>query len=225
MQVDLPDETEETDVLEKRQIQLETGVLYNRYRHEEPSLIGIGMLRYGLTDKVELRLLAEDGRNRDVYLEETVQSTSPFALGTKVSLLQDRRVLPDITAVAYLKIPLTSRSKEQAIYCSPIFLLAFKNELSDDWVLEYNAGLQQEAFGPRWFWLGNVSLHYEIRENLEVFLEYFAQYQRQEEPVHNAGGGIAWQAGPNWEFFLSGGSTLRYQAANYFGMTGLACRL
>ncbi len=224
MQVDLPDETEETDLLHKHEVQIETSVLYNRYRNGEPSLIGLGMLRYGLSDKVELRLMAEDGYNRDKYLEETVQSTSPFSIGTKITILKNKKILPDITFVGYLKLPATSRSKEQTVYWSPILLLAFQNKLSGKWTLEYNGGIQQESFGRDWFWLASGSIHYEISGSVEVFAEYFGQYQKGEESVHNAGAGIAYQMAENWELFLSGGSTINYYEYNYFGITGLSCR-
>src|SRR5690349_6969943 len=88
MNVDMPDETEETDLLEKGQFQLETAFLHNGYQKGSSSNIGQAMLRYGLAKPVELRLLIEDGDMRDKYLDETVQSTYPLALGTKVTLVK-----------------------------------------------------------------------------------------------------------------------------------------
>src|SRR4028119_468548 len=63
--VDMPDETQETDVLDQGQWQLETGFLFNRYKRDPNSYITQGLLRYGAFKNVELKLLIEDGRGRD----------------------------------------------------------------------------------------------------------------------------------------------------------------
>lgn len=220
----MPDETEETKLIDKGQWQLETAILFNGYEQNNTSVIGQALLRYGLADKAELRIIAEDGKNRDQYMEETVQSTSPLALGTKVSLVKDHKVLPDITLVAYVKLPFTSRTAEQKKYWSPILLAAFQNKFGEKWTLEYNAGLQQEAFSADWYWLANVSLHYKIADPLEVFTEYFAQYRAGEDPQNNLGGGIAYQLGQHIELYAAGGRTVNYQPYNYFASTGIAFR-
>lgn len=225
MNVDMPDETEETDLVDRGQVQLETAVLCNRFRDGKPSVIGQALLRYGLSDRVEVRALLEDGRRRDQYLTETVQSTYPLAVGTKIVLLKDKPVLPDITFVGYVKLPATSRSREQAAYWSPIALLAFQHQFAGDKIkLEYNAGVQQDAFDTDWQELVNASFHYKLTQRLEAFAEYYAQFNRGEEPQHNLGGGLALEIGNRVEVYVSGGSTLRYEAANQFVAGGIAFR-
>lgn len=225
MNVDMPDETEETDLVDPGQLQLETALLYNRYSGRSPSLIGQALLRYGLSERIELRAIAEDGLRRDQYLTETVQATAPLALGTKVVLLKDKPVLPDITFVGYVKLPFTSRSREERLYWSPIFLLAFQHKFAGEKVkLEYNAGIQQESFSSSWQWLGNVSMHCKLSRSLEAFAEYYAQYSPQEAPLHNLGGGLALEIGERMEAYASGGSTIATTDRNYFFAAGLAVR-
>jgi len=224
MNVDMPDETVETDVVEKGQFQLESAFLYNRFKEKPNAKIGQLLLRYGVTKRVELRLLAEDGQERDRYMEETVQSNYPLALGAKVVLLKDHEWLPDITLASLVKLPFTSRSKDQSAYWSPVFLLAFQNKLSEKWKLEYNAGIQQEVYSADWVWLANGSLHYKIVDPLEAFVEYYAQYKAGELPQHNVGGGFAYQLGNQVEFYVSGGSTVNYDEYNYFFSGGIAFR-
>ncbi len=225
MNVDLPDETEETDLVKKGQWQFETAVLYNAYKKEKSSHIGQGMVRYGVSHNLELRLLVEDGKQRDTYLTSTVQSTYPLAASVKVLLLEDKKGLPDIALVSYLKLPFTSRTKAQQRYWSPIFLAAFQNKWGTKWKLEYNAGIQQEAYSTSWAWLGNASLHYKLAEPLELFAEYYAQYQSKESPQHNIGGGLAYEWGKYVEIYASAGSTVFYEEANHFISTGIAVRL
>ena len=223
---DLPDETEETDLIEKGSWQLETAVLLNRYKQGANSVIGQAMLRYGILDWLEVRLLIEDGRQRDKYMEETVQSTYPMAASAKIAILKDVKGLPDITIVSYLKLPFTSHSSEQKAYWSPIVLAAFQNKFSHDkFKLEYNVGGQQEAYSADWVAFTNASLHYKLTEQLEVFTEYYAQFQSGEAPQHNIGGGVSFQLNNMLEFYVYKGSTVYYESTNDFYNGGVAIHI
>lgn len=225
MDVDLPDETEETTIIDAGEWQLETSVLHNRYNDGPSSTIGQLMLRHGVSERLEVRLLVEDGRQRDRYMEETVQSTYPLAASAKFVVLKDQKILPDITLVGYLKLPLTGRSRDQNAYWSPILLAAFQHQWGGDrWKLEYNGGAQQEAYSAAWVGLANASLHYKIVESVEVFGEYFAQFQPGEDPQHNVGGGIAWQCGAHVEIYAAAGSSIDTDRWNRFANAGIAFR-
>jgi len=216
-------DAEETDRHSKTNL-LKT-ILYNRYKHAPSSLIGQALLRYGIAERLELRFLVEDGRQRDQYISETVQSIYPLALGTKIALLKDVKGLPNITLVSYLKLPFTSRSSEQKIYWSPSVLLAFEHKIGDKFKLEYNVGAQQDAYDTDWEMLGNLALHYKLTQKLELATEYYARYQPGENPSHNIGGSISYEIGNALEVYLSGGSTLYTEEQNHFFNGGVAFRL
>jgi hypothetical protein len=225
MSIDLPDETEETALVEKGQIQLETSLLYNRYRKAPSSLIGQALLRYGISKRLEIRFLVEDGRQRDQYIKETVQSIYPLAVGAKFSVLKDVKGLPDITLISYLKLPFSSRSSEQKAYWSPNFIVAFLHQFGEKFKLEYNIGVQQDAYDTDWEALANVALHYKLTQNLELATEYYARYQPGENPFHNIGGSLSYQIGNNIEVYVSTGTTIRYEDQNHFFNSGIAFRL
>lgn len=221
---DLPDETEETDLLDKGEFQVEAAFLHTQFASGSNPSVAQAVIRYGLLSRLELRLLVEDGFARDRYLEETVQSTYPLALSTKVSLLKEHPVLPDITLVAYLKLPFTSHTSEQNLYWSPAVSLAFQNKFKDKWKLKYNAGIQQEAFSKDWVEFFNASLHYKVSQRLEPFLEYYGQYQSGEDPQHNAGLGLFYQLSNALGIYAVGGSSIDYEPGNWFGSIGIVYR-
>ncbi len=225
MEVDMPDETQETDLIEKGHWQIETAYLHNIYKEGNPSSVGQGLFRYGVSKHLELRLLIEAGSELERYIEETVQSTYPAAASAKILLVKDNKYLPDITLVSYLQLPIYKASKDKKAYWSPSFLLAFQNKLGSKWKLEYNAGIQQEAYSTQWAWIGNASLHYKLTDQLEIFTEYFAQYQSGENPQHNVGGGLAYQLNNNIEFFAMAGGTVDYAESNHYYNGGIAFRL
>jgi hypothetical protein len=222
MTADLPDETEETSLLQKGQWQGEFAYLYTHFSKAPNPSIGQALIRYGALSRWEFRLLVEEGYARDRYLEETVQSTYPLALSTKLALLKGHPVLPDITFVGYLKLPFTAHSREQSLYWSPIVSLAFQHKLGDKWKLDYNGGGQQEPFGKNWSAFANGSIHYKISERLETFAEYYGQYQNDAQ--HNAGIGIFYQINNYSGIYGVGGRSIASKPYNYFFSAGLAFR-
>ncbi len=225
MNIDMPDETQEPDLVGKGIMQIETAYLHNFYKEGKRSAIGQGLFRYGLSDYVELRLLVEAGSQLVRYMEETVQSTYPAAASAKIRLLKDRKNLPDISLISYLQLPVYKVSKDKKAYWSPIFIFAFQNEFGEKWKLEYNVGVQQQAYSTQWAWIGNTSVHYKLVEQLEVFAEYFAQYQNKENPQHNLGGGLAYQLNNYLELFAMAGGTVNYEQSNHYINGGVAFRL
>jgi hypothetical protein len=224
MSVDMPDETQETDLVEKGQWQVETAYLHNVYKQGSHSSIGQGLFRYGVSKHLEMRLLVEAGSELERYIEETVQSTYPAALSAKILLLKDHKGLPDISLVTFLQLPFYNVSKNKKAYWSPIFLLAFQNKFGEKWKLEYNAGIQQEAYSTDWAWMGNTAIHYQLSDHVELFAEYFAQYQSGEDPQHNVGAGIAYQVNNFIEFFGMAGGTVNYAESNRYVNVGFAFR-
>lgn len=223
--ISIADKTEETGLLEKGQWQVEGGFLLNRYRHGASSDIGQLFIRHSISDKLEVRLLTEEGRGRDRYISETVQSTYPLAIGSKLKILENHSFLPVMTLVGYINLPFTAHSKQQSHYWSPMIFMAFQHQLSDKWSIDYNAGAQQEGFGTTWAALLNGSVHYRVTEKLESFVEYYAQYEPAGPPQHNIGGGLSLEITTHIAVYLAGGSSVfAKKETNSFYTAGIAAR-
>jgi hypothetical protein len=189
IEADRPDQAENTHVLSPHEIQLETGFVFDHYK-ENKEYIGNGLLRYGLFKNIELRLLVEDGKGRDIYIEETAQGNYPLALGGKLSLLKDKAILPDITLISYVKLPFTSHNREQKKYWSPAVIIALENDLNETLDLSYNAGIKQSAFDKEYALQGAIALQWHTTKRIHLFIEYFGQYQNGSLLLHNADAGL-----------------------------------
>lgn len=222
---DRPDQTEGVSVLKKGQFQGEFGMVYNKFPDGPSAVVGRGLLRYGLVKNVEVRLLAEDGKERDRFMEETSGSIYPLAASTKIALLKEHAFLPDISLVAYVKLPFTSRSSEQLPYWSASVIAAFQQKLSDKWEVDYNAGYKQQPYEKGHQWLATLSVQYSLTKKGQVFAEYFADYASGEDPQHNADAGLLYQLNDNFQVDLSAGGTLSADPANRFVAAGFAFRL
>lgn len=222
---DRPDQTESVYVLDKGKLQLETGMLYDFYGSDSDPLIGQAMIRYGVTDKMELRLLVEEGKERDLYMEEAPESVYPLSISSKLSIIEGHSWLPDFTLVGYVKLPFTSHSSEQRAYWSPSLIAAFKNKLTQNWSVEYNAGVKQDAFSKNISWAGSCASQHELSDALEIFVEYFGQYERSESPVHNVDAGLLFKFRKNMQADISAGTNVLADEANRFVSIGYSVRL
>lgn len=217
---DRPDQSDGAKVVDVNSLQFETEFYYNHFKTGKPALISSSLLRYGLFRNIEARLLVEQGQERDKFVAETTQGLYPVAISTKISVVKDKKVLPDISLIAYLHVPLTS-AKGNKGYWSPLFTMVLEKELNKLTVTG-NVAIKQEAFESKWIWQASGELKYELSEKLSIFGEYFAQYDKQEPPLHNVDGGILYYIHPHLMTHLAFGHSLFTSDHNYFVNTGLA---
>lgn len=86
MNIDRPDQTEETYIMGKGQFQMETGGLYNKFDTGQNAWVSRTMIRYGISKIFEVGVLIEQGRERNRYIQETVQNTYPLAVRIKAAI-------------------------------------------------------------------------------------------------------------------------------------------
>jgi hypothetical protein len=225
MNPDRPDQTEEVHLVPKGKFMLETGFSVNRFDTGRNANIIKAMLRFGLVKGVEIGILTEQGRDRNRYIEETVQSTYPLALRLKLALLEKHRWLPDITLVTYYQVPVSKNDKGEHARNSISILLAFLHEISEKWKLEYNAGFQQEAFSKDIAWQVYTSVHYKFNEKLESFVGSYSQFEKHQLPFHNMDIGLGYKLKENLQLDVAAGSSISYPQPNKFVTVGFSVML
>jgi len=225
MSPDRPDQTEEVHVVPKGKLLIEEGFSVNGFDSGRNALIIRSLIRYGLVKGVELGFLLEQGKERNRYMEETVQSTYPLALRIKVALVEDHAWLPDITFLGYFQLPFSKNDEGEHAHSSVSALLAFANELSDKWKIEYNGGFQQEAFSNKIAWQVYTSLHYQINDKLESFVGSYSQFQHSQKPFHNVDMGLAYKLRENFQVDVAAGKSVGYDERNFFMTAGFSVML
>lgn len=217
---DRPDQSDGAQVLDPRKLQFETEFYYNHFTSGKPALISSSLLRYGLVRNIEARLLVEQGQERDKFISKTTQGLYPLAISTKASILKDRKILPDISIIAYLHIPVTGATENKG-YWSPLFTAVLEKEFGRVTATS-NISFKQEAYESKWIWQASGELKYEVSEKVSLFGEYFAQYDKEEPPLHNLDGGILYYINPGLMVHLAFGHTVFSPEHNYFINSGLA---
>jgi hypothetical protein len=220
---ELPDQSYSADLMDAKKFQLETSLYYNSIKENPNPVIVSSLLRYGLKDKIELRLLVEQGDHRDIYITETAHATYPLAFGAKFELLEEKKGRPGVALVAYVQLPFTNFDKQNSQW-SPAFIGAIEKRISN-FTITCNTGIKEQAFEHTWESVNTADLKYELSEKVQVFTEYFGEYQAHESPLHNVDAGMMLVLGKNYQVHLAGGTSVAHHPGYYFVNTGIACRL
>lgn len=154
-------------------------------------------------------------------MDETVQSTYPLSAGGKLLILKDHKWLPDMAIVSFVKLPFTAHTKAEEIHWSAMGAFAIEHTFGK-WKLGYAPGIQQQLASADIAETISVSLHYKLMQQLEIFTDYFAQYEHGTEPQHNADAGITYQFSNHIAGFLYAGSSINAPEYNRFLNMGIA---
>ena len=213
---DRPDQSDGTYTLPKNYYQLETGVLYGR--ESDDYFYHNIMLRYGLSSKTELQLLLDYGTRN------TETGIMPAGLSVKQQLLSQKSPLPDITAVVNLRFQFLATNNFKPDKLPVDFLLAFENELSDQFSAGYNFGLSFDGESTRNDWVLTTSVSWAPVKEVAFFSEYFSRFSGISSPDHNIDAGILWLLKNNLQLDIGVGSTIFKDRKNQFITMGVSYR-
>lgn len=212
---DRPDQSDGTYILPKNNYQSETGLLYGKAG--SAYLINNIMIRYGVADKTELRLLIDHG------IDDAAYGIMPVGISVKHNLISQKGYRPEITAVGYVRLSFTATEKYRTKNLPASFLLAFQNDLSGKFSVGYNAGVLTDGEGS-FNELATASFGYILSERISVFTEYFSQFARQSKPEHNIDLGMLFLVKKTLQVDLALGSSLLRADKNQFLTTGISYR-
>jgi len=223
IKIDRPDQTDGTETVKQGKLQVEAEGYYNRFKNNEAAIISSTLLRYGLSKNLELRLLAEEGKNRDIFIEETAQGQYPLAIGAKLAVLKNEALLM-LSLIGYIKLPFTSRTKQQQSYWSGTLLIAIERDINK-LTLVANGGYHQNAYAATGVWQTSFNAKYAFTNRLEGYTEYFSQFDALQHPSHNADAGLVFFISHHLATHIAYGSSIFTHNYNRFVNTGLSFQL
>lgn len=225
LQSDMGDQN--AQLLNRNETQAEAAAVANHFSDKsEPSLVGSVFVRYGIAKRFELRALIQEGYNRDKFMQRTMQSFNPLSIGAKVSVIKDKKYLPDVALSGYMNVPATARTKEQSVYWSPALFMILEKELNNKrWAFLANTGFQQNSFNTDVVWQVLGRIKFEGLDHNDITLEYVENYQSGEYPAHCIDVGYAHDFSDNFEVNACVGGTIFTDDANQFVSIGLSMRM
>lgn len=238
MVTDRPDQTESSSTVPKKTLQWENGFSFEsntaEYRGEITYYRNLGinhtLLRYGLLNKLELRLGADLMRKTvESEIPEEVQSEidlEPLNIGFKVQLTEEARLIPELAILSHVVFPALSTLNEKNEPMPDITLAGSLNPR--EWA---SLGLN---FGFRWpdFSFSQANLFYSFviglshGQKLGSFWELYG-YRDYYYAIDDlrADAGITYLLKPNFQLDLSAGLGITEVSPDFFIGFGFSWRI
>ena len=184
---DRPDQSDGVYTVPKFKVQLEEGPTL-----APETFINNFMLRFGLTSSTEARISLDYGRSGGG------KGLMPVTFSVKQRLIEQKRLIPAITFVAYLSINRWADKDFRDNSLPYEVKLAFENELTSHFTLGYNIGTADH------FHTMNLTLNlgYSPMDQFSAFIEYFPNISSN-AILHNVDIGLAYAPLPQLQFDLA----------------------
>lgn len=176
---DRPDQTESVFTVPAGWLQGELGFVREKFGSSPLSHIAWTMptllIRYGLSEKWELRLITEFVRvgNSHRLFKDTF-GFLPLQLGLKVNLVEEKGIIPAISLIAHTGFNrIASENARGGSFFSPSFRFAFQNSISENVSIGYNFGAEwNNTYDPP-TWVYTFVLGSNVGERWYAYLEVF----------------------------------------------------
>lgn len=218
---DRPDQSDGTHTLRKRQVQLETGVLYARLDEFTRGFDNSTLIRFGVSKAFEIRFLNQYSVVRD---SGYISGIRPLTISFKNLLWVQHGWLPKVALVSYFRLPVTISQNFPGDRLGYSFILAGRNELSSNLKLYSNIGFTHGQEANDISYPAALELNDNLTEKLSVFVEYFASYQSRTLPSNGIDTGVIYALKNNFAIDLAVGSSTLKISADRFLSVGFSYR-
>ncbi|MGV3762051.1 transporter [Parapedobacter sp.] len=203
---DRPDQSDGVSTVPVNRFQVEEGLTLARR-----TAISNLMLRYGVTNSTEIRVLVDAGK------EDESSGLQPVTWSVKQKIITQRRVIPSISFVGYLAYGQWASEDFRNNQWPFQLKLAFENGLSDKLSLGYNIGTANK------FENLDLSLNfgYAPTDRISTFVEYFSSMDGNNDE-HNVDTGILYLITPLLQADIAVGHSIFAADDRFFNTFGLS---
>lgn len=219
IETDRPNESELADLVPKRYFQIESGVYGEKISASANEIIHPHtLLRYGIGERIELRLLTNFStlREKMISSDKITTGLEPVSPGVKISLLKQKNIIPSTSLLLHAGIPSLASKDFKAKHLAPEIRVLMENSLSDNIELTYNAGLQWDGFEKDPTWLYTISPGFDIGDRFEAFIEAYGYFNKYEAAQHTIDGGIEFFINKDFAVDICSGFGLNKSASGFF---------
>ena len=225
---DRPDQTESSSLVPKGYFQWETGFLYEHASSTEQNYsYNTSLLKYGLFESFELRLIVEYNRSRTALVgaEFDNQGLAPIAIGSKIAITQENGWIPEIALLSHLTLPNTGLKAFQTNFLAPDFRFLISKTLTESLSLGLNLGASWDGTSANATREYTLALANGFTERLGGFIEIYGFATEGSRPDHRLDGGFTYLIQNNMQLDVSAGLGLTEISPEYFLSAGFSLRL
>lgn len=197
------------DILTFKYFQVENGFQYEKYNdgivQNENFLYSSLLLRYGVVKNAEIRIQSDYAyyKTNDSSTTSAVYGLNPITIGTKIKLIEQRKVIPNISFLLNLTLPFIGKKEFKPDNIAPSICILMSNSISEKFNLCYNYGLS---------WDGNTSqpVHFcalclgaNLKPKLSTFIEGYCLSNQQTNSEFYTDAGFAYLLNDHLQIDLS----------------------
>jgi len=216
---DRPDQTESSTTIPLNSFQFETGALLGNYNFANSSeqllLIPTTLLRYGLTERIELRLVEQLVHLKNKQTTEDSFGLSDLELGAKIQILKNPAINSEIAFISHLVLPTGAISLTNE-NLGIVNKLAISHGITDFIDLGYNIGYNYFC-NEKGYFTYSAALGLGIAKRIGTYFETYGEVVEFNDWISNFDSGITYLIKDNMQLDFSFGVGLN-QAMNYFSV-------
>jgi len=224
IKTDRPGETQNAELTNKGFFQVETGFTKEQHKEDETTVYHPeALLKYGLSDRVEIRSTVPFVTQKNPYQKNT--GLQPIQFGFKLKILENKGAIPLTSLLTDFGIPTLASEAFKADKVFPVVRLLFINAISEKIKLAYNIGSEWDGFSSTPQWIYSFSPELEVGDKWEFFIELFGQIKKGEHPQHHFDGGLAYFISSNIKWDIYAGTGISPHAMDYIISSGISFQL
>jgi len=230
---DRPTQSAAPYLVPKGSFQIESGIIYTNREDQSDIMemwsIGNTMLRYGVYDNFEVRLVGsfENSKTqvKSTEIDSSYSGIGPVTAGFKVFVVEEKGIRPEIAIVASITFRHLGSEYYSPTYSYPIGLLALNHNISKRLSFGYNIGFAYSGENADGFFIYTGVLGYKISNRFWSFAEVYGDFDNGNFPNHKVDAGLTYLVRNNLQLDVSGGFGITNDVNKYFLSTGLAWRI
>ncbi|WP_170234218.1 transporter [Segetibacter aerophilus] len=182
------------------------------------------LFRYGVFDKLELRLETTVADEKLVSENEFKKGLKPVEIGLKLNFFETKNEAFSSSIVGQIGIPKFASPDHKIDKAYNRVRLLFENKLSEKLKLNYNVGSEWDSEDQEQNWMYSFTPEFEISDKWESYVEVYGFAKKGKTPEDVFDAGIAYFVSKNSKLDLSGGVGLNEESPHYFVAAGISFR-
>ena len=228
---DRPGMASPPNIMTYRTLQVESGFQFEKFQDEdltnENFLFSFLLLRYGVVKNVELRIQTDYASTKITDSEDVskIHGFNPITIGTKIKLIEQRKLIPNVSTLFNLSLPFTGKEEFKPDHLAPSFCILLSNSISEKLNVCYNYGM---------FWDGSTSepthfyalcLGVSLNPKWSTFAEGYAYSNHQTNSEFYLDVGFAYLMNNHFQLDFSASGFLNSYLNYYCLNAGIAWRI
>ena len=195
---DRPDQTESAVVVGEKKIQIESGILNQENSLGEKKLsIPTNLFRYGISEKIEIRLNLEHSDKKNYGIES-------IEIGSKINLNKNQNSLTKVGFLSHLLLP----KKDENL--GIMNLISISHDQIKNLSIGYNLGYTH-FMNQSGFLKYSIALGTGLSEKIGFFIETYGEIEKSEIPISNFDSGFTYLVKDNLQIDVSFGLGINNQ--------------